>query len=99
MTRYGVGNTLVFTEDIVSAIKVGRTAVGMPLLGTSINRTRLASLRPLYERLIVWLDEDKWREARDIAEAAKFLGWQSTTILTPKDPKECNDDEIQEYLK
>jgi len=98
-TRYGTGTTLVFTEDVLSAIKVGRVATGMPLLGTSIGRSRLAALRPLYERLIVWLDDDKWKEACEIAEAAKFLGWNASTIFTPKDPKEYSTEELQEFLK
>lgn len=86
------------TEDVVSSLKVGRTTAAMPLLGTHIANNRLAALKQVYQRLVVWLDEDKWREARQIADAAKLIGFDAKTILTPIDPKEYTDDEIRKLL-
>jgi hypothetical protein len=97
-TIYGTGECLVLTEDIVSSLKVGRTTASMPLLGTHIARNRLAALKQVYQRLVVWLDEDKWREARQIADAAKLLGFEAISILTPIDPKEYSDDAIRRFL-
>ena len=97
-TIYGTGSCLVLTEDIVSSLKVGRTTAAMPLLGTHLPKNRLAALKQVYQRLVVWLDEDKWREARQIAEAAKLLGFDASTLLTPIDPKEYDDDTIQRLL-
>lgn len=90
---------IVLTEDALSALKVSSVADAMPLLGVHIARDKLMRLRRVYSRLIVWLDEDKWKESRDIAEAGKFLGFDATTILTDKDPKEYSHEQIMEYLK
>lgn len=94
-TIYGTGPILVMTEDAVSSLKVSRQTAAMPLLGTHISRDKLAALRSIYKSLIVWLDSDKWKEARDIADAAKLLGFPAKTILTPLDPKEYTNEEIQ----
>lgn len=99
VTRYGNhGTTLVLVEDALSALKIGRQTDAMPLLGTSIPRSRLASLKASYEQLIIWLDSDKWREARAIADAAALLGFKAKTVFTPKDPKTYTDEEIREFL-
>lgn len=97
-TTYGKSNVLVFTEDIISALVVGRNFCGMPLLGTHIHRNKLASVGGSFDRLVVWLDEDKWREARDIADAAKLIGINAKALLTPKDPKEYNGTEIVQLV-
>lgn len=75
--------------------------MGFPLLGTSIPREKLAWLKTTLNpsRLVVWLDQDKWREGRGIADAAKLLGLSATTLLTPLDPKCYSVDEIKEFLK
>ena len=98
MTVYGDSATLILTEDILSAIKVSHGYMGMPLLGTHISRSKLAKVCQGIERLVVWLDEDKWREARDIADAAKLIGINAKTLLTPKDPKEYNGTEIVQLV-
>jgi hypothetical protein len=97
-TTYGDSSTLILTEDILSAIKVSKVYMGMPLLGTHISRSKLAKVCTGVERLVVWLDEDKWREARQIADAAKLIGINAKTLLTPKDPKEYNDNEILQLV-
>jgi hypothetical protein len=95
----GTDGLLVLTEDILSAAKVGLSTPAMPLLGVHIGRDKLKRLRGFYSSLIVWLDSDKWREARDIAEAAKFLGFEASTLLTEHDPKEYSKEQIMEFLK
>ena len=101
-TIYGVhdrrSSTLVLTEDAVSALKVSRIADAKPLLGTSIPREQIAAFKGPYNRLVVWLDADKWREGRAIADAAKLLGLSTKTVLTDKDPKEYNISKIKEFL-
>jgi len=49
--------------------------------------------------VVVWLDSDKWREAREIAEAFKLVGLSATTLLTDLDPKCYSNEEIRNYLK
>jgi hypothetical protein len=97
-TLFGNTDTVVLVEDCVSAIKVGMVETGYPLLGTSISRERLAWLVDRFKRIVVWLDRDKWREARDIADSARFLGVLSNTVFTELDPKEYSLDEIKERL-
>lgn len=99
-TVFSVGNSesCCLTEDVLSAIRVGRVVTGVPLLGTSISRNYLAELRKDYSRLIVWLDADKWRESRDIADAGKLLGFETKTIYTEQDPKSYTDEQIKEFL-
>jgi hypothetical protein len=91
-------NTCCLTEDVLSAIRVGRQVVGIPLLGTSIGNNRLAELKKQYGRLIVWLDADKWRESRAIADAAKQLGFSTKVVYTERDPKSYTDEQIKEFL-
>lgn len=101
-TIYGVdgrdSGVLVLTEDAVSALKVSAVADAKPLLGTSIPREQIAAFKGPYKRLVVWLDADKWREGRDIADASKFLGLSTMTILTDKDPKEYDLETIKGLL-
>jgi hypothetical protein len=91
-------DTLVLTEDAVSALKVSLVADAKPLLGTSIPREQLAAFKGPYSRLVVWLDADKWREGRAIADSAKLLGLSTKTLLTDKDPKEYDLETIKGLL-
>jgi hypothetical protein len=94
------GPVVSLTEDTLSAIKVARQVAAMPLLGVHIQVKKLIRLKQLgFETVIVWLDQDKWREARDISDLCKWAGVSSRAILTEKDPKEYSDEEIKEYLK
>ena len=95
----GAGDLLVMTEDIVSSAKIGRQCCAYPLLGTSITKEKLALLACDYKELIVWLDEDKWKEACAIADAAKLLGVNAFARFTPLDPKEYSDAAIARLLE
>ena len=97
-TYYGNTDTVVLVEDCVSAIKVGMVETGFPLLGTSIPRERLAWLANRFKRIVVWLDRDKWREAREIADSARLLGVLSNTVFTENDPKIYSLEEIKDIL-
>jgi len=90
---------LVLTEDAVSALVVSQVADGKPLLGTSIPREQIAEIAKSYDELIVWLDDDKWREGRSIADSAKLLGMKTKTLLTDKDPKEFSVEDIKGLLQ
>lgn len=93
--------TLVLTEDVVSALKVGRQSHTMALLGTHIPAPLLARIVAycLAHRLcaIVWLDGDKKPEALKWAKRlSQFI--PATCIWTEKDPKEYTNEEILEFL-
>lgn len=101
------GNTrraLVLVEDAISSLRIGANFDSFTLLGTSIAKTRLNAFRALgYQAIIVWLDDDKWKEATEIANQASLLGFKSTAFFTPEDPKCYNDDfiklKIEHYLQ
>jgi hypothetical protein len=90
---------LVITEDALSALKVARQCDAMPALGTNVPVSKLNVIARQYERLTVWLDSDKWREARHIADNYKWLGLSADTIYSELDPKMYSDEQIKEYLK
>lgn len=90
---------IAITEDVVSAAKVGRQHDACPCLGSHFSKHKLNALRLLgYEHLIMWLDEDKLKEAMKIADQAKWLGFTTQVIHTPLDPKEYDDSQIASLL-
>ena len=52
-----------------------------------------------YTHLVVWLDSDKFREARNLADQAKLIGFDARAEFTTLDPKDLSDEEIKEKLK
>lgn len=90
---------LVLCEDAVSSLKVARYSPSKPLLGTSLAKDKIKALKGSYDELVIWLDRDKWREARAISEQAQLLGFKSKAILTDLDPKEYNDEQIASFIE
>ena len=90
---------LVITEDALSAIRIARQCDAMPALGTNVPVHKIMVLARSYERITIWLDSDKWREAREIADNVKWLGLSADTIYSELDPKSYTDEQITEYLK
>ena len=94
------GRMVVITEDKLSAIKVSNVCDAIPALGTTFQTHKLVELlKRGYQTVVVWLDSDKWREAREISDQCKWIGLSSKTVLTPLDPKEYSNEQIAEYLK
>lgn len=91
---------MVITEDCISSIRVSEVCDAMPALGTAVPLHKITYLKSLgYTDVIVWLDSDKWREARDIAEKFKLVGLSAKTVLSELDPKKYTKEQIMEYLK
>lgn len=90
---------LVVVEDAVSAAKIARQNDAMPCLGSYLPAKKLTRLRPFYESLIVWLDEDKLKEAREMAQMAKWLGFSTKVVYTELDPKEYSNEAIKGFLQ
>jgi len=102
---------LCIVEDAVSAARVARATGAspgglqapwcnaMPCLGSYLPLKKLAALRALnYDSLFCWLDSDKLKEARDIAQRAKWLGFNTRVIYTELDPKTYSDEEIVKIM-
>jgi ribosomal protein S27AE len=86
---------IVVVEDIISAIKVGRSCPCMPLFGSQIGLERLIRLSKLTDRITLWLDYDKRSYA--VSESSKSLV-DCDVIITDLDPKEYLDEQIKEIL-
>jgi hypothetical protein len=91
---YGEGRTLVYTEDLISAVKVGRICASRPLFGTSLSR-----LDEGYERHILWLDKDKQSSSVVQCRHWKQYGYNIQPVITDLDPKCYNEQQLKEYLK
>jgi hypothetical protein len=93
---------LVLTEDIVSAIKVSKFCLAMPLYGSFVGIVRFKRLYSLYGKTLevcVWLDPDKRTESFVEARRGNAYGLRVKTIFSEKDPKEHTYEEIAGILQ
>lgn len=95
---------LILTEDLLSAIRVGRFVRSIALLGTGSSDTYLGRILGKLDkanRVGVWLDPDNAGQLATPAliRSLGMAGVQTTTIKSKRDPKLHSDREIQEYLK
>lgn len=90
--------SVVIVEDILSAIKVGRCTNSKALLGSYIG-TALTVLAKHYNKIFIWLDDDKRMESIKYARHLSSLtGVAVRVVNTPKDPKCYNQDQIRRIL-
>lgn len=90
--------TVVLVEDVVSAIKVSRYLPCMPLFGSVLQSHHLIPLAEMFERVIFWLDHDKWKESLEQARTFLYLDREVSNIRTVRDPKELPEEEIKKLL-
>ena len=100
LIKYGTNPDLVvFVEDVISAIKIGRVATAIPMLGAKIPAQWLEQVRD-YNRVVIWGDYDKKIDNIYAArKASEVLGKQVQSVITEKDAKCYNTDEIYNYLQ
>jgi hypothetical protein len=89
---------LVFVEDILSAIKVGRCFNSIPLLGTSASDRILAATTSHYPVLRFWLDSNASGEATRQAGRTRQFHSNCGTIFTLKDPKDYSTEDIRRII-
>ncbi len=97
-----IRNTLVFTEDIISAIKVSMVGVStMPLFGNNFkNRIEhIKKLTTMHHKLLLWLDPDMTIHSAKECSIARLRGLQVYSIHSKYDPKEHSLREIENYVK
>lgn len=94
----GKGHDLIIVEDYLSAIKIARKHTAMPLFGCDLTPTRMKKLENYAEDLTFWLDEDKADKAYNLAKQATLLGFRSKFIITKHDPKDYNDEQIEDAV-
>ncbi len=88
-------------EDIVSAIKLQDLVGVVCLHGSTIPNSLYAKIGnlPVIKTVLVWLDRDKLSPAAMYANKFRVWGKETMLIMTPKDPKAYNLNEIKEILK
>ena len=93
------GDTVIITEDYISAIKVARVCTASPAFGSIISLDKLTTLHKRFKNLGIWLDMDKAGEAVKSKLRASQLGFKKVfTILSPKDPKEYDEETIKAMI-
>jgi len=94
-------NTLVLTEDIISAIKVTHVGVkAMPIFGSYVSPLTWLRLRhvPNVYKIILWLDRDKWKESVTYTAIGRQYNLPVHTVNTVEDPKALPEETIQKVL-
>lgn len=96
---YGVGyDTIVFTEDAISAIKVGRFCQSSPLLGATLPIETILNVIGRFKSYYLALDYDKAKESvKQAKKAAQYLG-KCESIITELDLKCYNNSELKQIL-
>ncbi|MDX9757148.1 MAG: hypothetical protein RBT52_06580 [Sulfurimonas sp.] len=95
-----VPDSIILTEDLISAIKVSRVTPSMPLWGSFVSLEDAKRLSERFAKAILWLDKDKAQEAFKQAQKLSYLFKGGVScIRTERDPKEYSTQQLQEYLK
>ena len=90
--------TIILTEDVVSAIKVGRVYPAMPIWGSSIPLGSVRMLFKRFKRVGIWLDPDKTLEAVKSAIRASQFG-DAFVVTSTQDPKYYDINYITEFVE
>lgn len=92
-------NTVVFVEDLISAIKLSRYTVAVPIFGAVIQPYHLLKAKALgAKKVLLWLDPDKQKETLQFATKYRMLGLPLFPIFTENDPKEHTAQFLQDKL-
>ena len=97
--KYGDNkDVIVFVEDVISAVKVGRLVTAVPMLGARVLREWWQNVNS-YDRVLIWGDKDKAIDNVKLARrASEILGRKVEYIITDKDPKAYNNLDIYKYI-
>lgn len=100
LPRFGRGDSITLTEDLLSAFKIGLVAEGWCLMGTHANDRMIAALLERNAPVNVWLDPDKAgiRGRRKVIPQLKAYGIEARIVRSTLDPKLHTFDQIREYL-
>lgn len=105
--KWGSAPTIVLTEDILSAYKVGLDHEGWAMLGTSLSDHHLSELMKTGKPVDVWLDNDLPPKhlinrgqvaAKKVLARLRAVGIPARNIVSTKDPKLMSRVEIKELL-
>lgn len=96
----GLGNLLVLTEDILSAVKVGRQCEAWCIMGTSLDDTMALAIARDGRRVVIALDPDPAgrRGAGEAFKKLSILGVKAQAAYMQHDPKLHSNKEIEQWL-
>jgi len=90
---------VVLVEDIISAHKVGRVEIAVPLFGTMIHACHYNLLKHIGLPIVLWLDQDQDPYTRKKAtQISMVTGLPVEIVSTKKDPKAIPVETIKEIL-
>lgn len=92
-----LSSTIVITEDAISAIKVSRTCNAVAAHKATIAIELILRLSKRYKHLIIWLDKDRATKVHLEATKASPYFDSVRVIISDKDPKEYNNEQIREF--
>lgn len=97
---YGTGDVVVLTEDILSAIKVGKVTEAWSLLGTKCKPCIVMAAVQSGKPCVVWLDgDDAGRHgASKTVRALRAAGVSTVRINSERDPKTYSTKEIRSMV-
>lgn len=94
-------DSLVITEDILSAGRVGKVTPAASMLGTSIKQATLLRMVRGLSSVCVWLDDDNagHHAAAKIDSILRWLPVEVHNLCTERDPKHLTTREIRECIQ
>ena len=97
-------NTIILTEDLISAIKVSRVYSAMPLWGSNLASETMKRLHKYcishsFAKVGIWLDPDKNIEAVKMAMRMSQLFPEVAVIQSALDPKDYGTDAIVQLVQ
>jgi len=93
------GRKVVIVEDIISAHKVGRAEIAVPIFGTVVHPCHYNLLKHIGLPIVLWLDQDQGPYIRKkAAQISIYTGLPVEIVSTRKDPKEIPVETIRELL-
>lgn len=93
-------NSIVIVEDIISAIKILKTDIGLGVLVLFNSHNPVSKLISIgkNKQYFLWLDNDKFRESIFFAREAVGRGLDIKTITSERDPKDEGYNSIRKIL-
>lgn len=100
VARYGSGDVLVLTEDMLSAYKVGRVAEGWACMGTSLSDAMLARIASQNRPVLFMFDPDAAGMKARLAARSKLgaMGIPTRIVRLNKDPKLLSTQELHNAI-
>lgn len=91
---------LIFVEDIISAIKIGRQYTASPVLGSHISLEALKWASGEFKEVGVWLDSDMvYKSARIVQKGRLLTDTKIFRVHTKLDPKYYSNEEIENIVE